>query len=270
MELVSSKHRVMAVMVLTFTNSLAGIALGYLAGYILDWRLLLRVIYVPGLLHLIIVCFLPESVPWLLSQSKEEEAIQVLREIARFNKRPLLKEQLRNLRWSNRQVITQSESLDGHYSIRQILNALGPRISQYCFVWFSNLFIEMGLVLNLKYLSGNKFRNYSLISFLDLPGILIAALLMNRIGRRCSMSLFMASCSTLLIAMTVFDQDYSDYCWYLYFLAKMASKCSYITLYFFTAEVFPTNCRNSMLSLCTMVGGFGYMLAPLTPLLVRI
>ncbi|XP_034482692.1 organic cation transporter protein-like [Drosophila innubila] len=267
MELVSSKHRVMAVMVLTLTSGLAGTALGYLAGYILDWRLLLRVIYIPGLLHLIILCWLPESIPWLLSQSKEEEVIQILREIARVNKRPLPEEQLKELRRNNRQVVTQSEAHDGHYSLRQIFDALGLRIYLCCFVWFSSLLIGLGLILNLNDLSGNKFRNYSLTSFLDLPGILIAALLMNRIGRRWAMSLFMGSCSTLLIAITILDMDYPNMSWYLYFLAKMASTCNFITLYFVTAEIFPTHCRNSMLSLCAMVGSFGYMLAPQTPLL---
>lgn len=205
LELVSSKHRVMAFMVLTSANGLAGTALGYLAGYILDWRLLLRVIYIPGLLHLILLCFLPESVPWLLSQSKEEEAIGILREIARVNQRPLPEVQLKELKRKNRQVVTESGTHHGHYSLRQIFNVLGLRIYLCCFVWFSSSLIELGLLLNLQDISGNKFTNYSLTSFMNLPGILIAAFLMNLIGRRWAMSFFMGLCSTLLIAKTILD-----------------------------------------------------------------
>jgi hypothetical protein len=36
----------------------------------------------------------------------------------------------------------------------------------------------------------------------------------------------------------------------------------------FTAEIFPTKLRTSLLGLCSMVGRLGSMLAPLTPLLV--
>lgn len=50
----------------------------------------------------------------------------------------------------------------------------------------------------------------------------------------------------------------------------MLSTGSFWLLYFFTSEIFPTSCRNSLLSFCSTVGRFGSMLAAQTPLLVLI
>ncbi|XP_034481942.1 organic cation transporter 1-like isoform X2 [Drosophila innubila] len=266
-ELVGPKHRVVAAMVISLTYGLAEAAMGYLASYIMDWRVLLRVLYTPALLHLIFICYLPESVRWLLSQSREEDAIQTLRKVARVNQRALPDDQLNELIQTNRELVANSEATDGHYSVRQIFNALGLRIAQCCFLWFTNTLIALGLTLNSIGLSGNKFQNFIMTGFMQLPGIILGTLLMHRFGRRWTLSLFLSSCSILLLAMAILDGDYPTFSWGLYFLAKMTSTGSFMVLYFFTSEIFPTSCRNSLLSFCSMMGRFGSMLAPQTPLL---
>jgi MFS-type transporter involved in bile tolerance (Atg22 family) len=56
----------------------------------------------------------------------------------------------------------------------------------------------------------------------------------------------------------------------LYLFGKFAITGAFDTTYVFTAEIFPTKLRNSMLGMCSMVGRIGSMLAPQTPLLVRL
>ncbi|KAH8372349.1 hypothetical protein KR093_011191, partial [Drosophila rubida] len=268
-ELVGPKHRVVAATFISLTYGLAEAGMGYLASYILDWRVLLRLLYTPALLHLIFICYLPESVRWLLSQSREEEAIQTLRRVARVNQRSLPEDQLNEVIRTNRELVAGSKATDGHYSARQIFNALGVRIGQCCFLWFTNTLIALGLTLNSVGLSGNKFQNFSMTGFMQLPGIVLGMLLMHRLGRRWTLSMFLSSCSLLLLAMALFEEDYPAYSGALYFLAKMTSTGSFMVLYFFTSEIFPTSCRNSLLSFCSMVGRFGSMLAPQTPLLIN-
>ncbi|KAH8307305.1 hypothetical protein KR044_009705, partial [Drosophila immigrans] len=268
-ELVGPKHRVVAATFISLTYGLAEAGMGYLASYILDWRVLLRLLYTPALLHLVFICYLPESVRWLLSQSREEDAIQTLRRVARINQRSLPEDQLNELIRSNRELMACSKATDGHYSAGQIFNALGLRIGQCCFLWFTNTLIALGLTLNSVGLGGNKFQNFSMTGFMQLPGIVMGMLLMHRLGRRWTLSMLLSSCAILLLAIAFFEEDYSTYSGALYFLAKMTSTGSFMVLYFFTSEIFPTNCRNSLLSFCSMVGRFGSMLAPQTPLLIN-
>lgn len=202
-ELVGPKHRVMAAIGISLTYGLAEAGMGVLASYLLDWRTFLRVLYTPALLHLLFICYLPESVRWLLSQSREEQAIQTLREAARVNRRQLSDTQITELIQGNRQLLAQSHLTDGHYSIRQIYKALGLRITQCCFLWFTNTLIALGLTLNFTSLSGDKFQNFSVIGLVQVPGIFLAMLLINRIGRRRTFSFLLSIFSGLLIAMAL-------------------------------------------------------------------
>ncbi|KAH8404447.1 hypothetical protein KR222_002056, partial [Zaprionus bogoriensis] len=267
-ELVGPKHRVLAAMVISLTYGLAEMSMGYLAKYLLNWRMLLRALYAPALLHLVLILYLPESVRWLLSQSREEQAIETLREAAQVNRRELPEEQLTELIQANRRTLAQAHAADGHYSARQIYSALGVRIAQCCFLWFTNTLIALGLTLNSTSLGGDKFMNFSMTGLMQLPGVVLATLLMHRIGRRWTLSFFLSTCSVLLIGMAFSESAYPSLAPVLYFLAKMSSTGSFVLLYFFTSEMFPTNCRNSLLSFCSMVGRFGSMLAPQTPLLM--
>ncbi|XP_062134526.1 organic cation transporter-like protein [Drosophila sulfurigaster albostrigata] len=203
-EFVGPKHRVLAATFISSTYGLAEAGMGYLAGYILDWRVLLRLLYTPALLHLIFICYLPESVRWLLSQSREEDAIHTLRRVARINQRSLPEDQLNELIRTNRELLASSKASQGHYSARQIFGALGLRIARCCFLWFTNTLISLGLTLNSVGLNGNKFQNFSMVGFMQLPGIVLSMLLMHRIGRRWTLSMFLSSSAVLLLAMTLF------------------------------------------------------------------
>lgn len=54
----------------------------------------------------------------------------------------------------------------------------------------------------------------------------------------------------------------------LYMCGKLAITASFTVLYVFTAELFPTNARHSMIGVCSTIGRMGSALAPQTPLLV--
>ncbi|KAH8257082.1 hypothetical protein KR038_002601 [Drosophila bunnanda] len=156
----------------------------------------------------------------------------------------------------------------GHYTARQICRALGGRIALCCFVWFSHTLIALGMSIHSGGLSGNKFENFSMTGFMQVPGILLGTALMHWIGRRWALTSCQFTFATLILVVAATDEDYPQASSILFFLAKMISTGSFMILYFFTSEIFPTNCRNSLLSFCSCIGRFGSMLAPQTTLLI--
>lgn len=56
----------------------------------------------------------------------------------------------------------------------------------------------------------------------------------------------------------------------MFLVSKMAITMSFGILYIYTVEIFPTNLRQSLLSVCSMFGRIGSMIAPQTPLLAKI
>jgi hypothetical protein len=62
--------------------------------------------------------------------------------------------------------------------------------------------------------------------------------------------------------------DYDTAKLIIFLAGKFAITIAFTVVYVFTAELFPTELRHSMLGTCSMVGRIGSIIAPQTPLLV--
>ncbi|XP_017013613.2 organic cation transporter protein-like [Drosophila takahashii] len=266
-ELVGPKRRVAAATIITIFYALGEAFLGFLASQVQHWRWLLRVLYVPAVLQILFLWILPESVRWLLSQGAEEKAADVLRRAARINKRALPEEQVEELLASNRQKLSQAN--ESQYPIMRAVRFFSLRIANCCLCWFTHTLIALGLSLNSVNLGGNKYTNFMLNGFIQIPGLLLPLVIMDRVGRRYSLCVSMLLCAICMGASAGVPEDNYAGSLILFLIGKLAITCSFQILYFFTSEIFPTNVRNSLLSLCSMVGRIGSMLAPQTPLLAK-
>ena len=64
--------------------------------------------------------------------------------------------------------------------------------------------------------------------------------------------------------------DYTTAKLIVFLAGKFAITIAFTVVYVFTAELFPTELRHTMLGTCSMVGRIGSIIAPQTPLLVSI
>ncbi|ALC44949.1 CG7458, partial [Drosophila busckii] len=264
-ELVGPKRRVAAATIITIFYALGEAFLGILASQVQNWRWLLRILYAPAILQILFLWILPESVRWLLSQGKEQRAAAVLRRAAHINKRDLPEQQLDELLASNREKLQQTN--ESQYPIMKTARFFVWRIANCCFCWFTHTLIALGLSLNSVNLGGNKYNNFMLNGFVQIPGLLLPLIIMDRIGRRYSLCMSLLLCAICMGASAAVGTANYASALTLFLIGKMAITCSFQILYFFTSEIFPTNVRNSLLSLCSMVGRIGSMLAPQTTLL---
>lgn len=85
-ELVGPKYRVISSAVSSSMFAVGQVTLGLIAWLINPWRYLIIALHVPCFLILSYYWFLPESVRWLLSKNKYEEAVKILENVARVNK----------------------------------------------------------------------------------------------------------------------------------------------------------------------------------------
>ncbi|KAH8404444.1 hypothetical protein KR222_002044, partial [Zaprionus bogoriensis] len=266
-ELVGPKRRVAAATIITIFYAIGEACLGILASQLQNWRWLLRVLYAPAILQILFLWILPESVRWLLSQGKEEKAAAVLRRAAKINKRYLPAEQLDELLASNHSKLEQAN--EAQYPIKQAARFFIWRIANCCFCWFTHTLIALGLSLNSVNLGGSKYNNFMLNGFVQIPGLLLPLIIMDRIGRRYSLCASMLVCAICMGASAAIGSGEYAASLTLFLIGKLAITCSFQILYFFTSEIFPTNVRNSLLSFCSMIGRIGSMLAPQTTLLVK-
>lgn len=102
-----------------------------------------------------------------------------------------------------------------------------------------------------------------------ISGFFLPVLIMDRYGRRYSLFACMLV-SGITIAVTIFlDESQPILNLVLFLIGKFSITSSFQILYFYTAEIFPTNVRHTLLSFCSMFGRFGSMIAPMTPYLAK-
>lgn len=171
------------------------------------------------------------------------------------------------------------------------------------FCWLANTFIYYGLSLNSVAFAGDKYVNFILVAVVEIPAHFLTWLLTDYVGRKATLSgsfifsgLFCLAIQFLpsgnqiknrtinkyLLLINVYiyvstgvsnQIDYIAGGWIytpliLYMGGKWCITMSFSTVYLYTAEMFPTNLRHSLLGICSMTGRIGSILAPQTPLLV--
>lgn len=260
---------------------------GIVAMYFHNFRDFLRVLFVPHFVALTIVWFIPESVRWLLTKGKLTQARKIIFQAAKMNG-VTLSESTKQSLYNAKEIklITMQETNSGETvgasSMESVFESerrnpflvairsksLILRLVNCLFCWFTNSFIYYGLNINSVALAGSKYVNYILVNLVEVPAVLLAYYLMDKIGRKKTL------CSSLLlsgIACVVSEFvaiDASTERLILFIIGKCGITVSFTILYVFSSELFPTYLRQSFMNACSTVGSVGSMIAPQTPLLV--
>ncbi|XP_018793268.1 PREDICTED: solute carrier family 22 member 4-like [Bactrocera latifrons] len=266
-ELVGPKRRVMACSLITIFYAIGEVALGLVAKYYQNWRVILRIVYIPAIVFITYIWILPESIRWLMSQAKEEDAKNILQRAARVNKRKLSNGSLDKLILSNR--VKLATATGGRFPIIESFKKLTWRIINCSFCWIIVVLVYYGISLNAVLLDGNKYNNFIFIALIEIPGFFLPLIIMPRFGRRYSLCGTMLLSGLCCLITTFLPSDQFVWRLILFLIGKLMITAAFQVLYFFTSEIFPTNVRNSLLSFCSMVGRVGSMLAPQTPLLAK-
>lgn len=278
-EWVSSKYRALGTTLVVTSFPLGEMLLGIVAMYIHNFRYLLRVLYTPGLLVILYFWLVPESVRWLLITGKVDRAVKVLKRIAKVNGKTLSDKSIEmlHLQYSTKPKSNDvnAEKTENKLSIfeqiKLVLGSkkLGLRLMNCCYQWVTCCFCYYGLSLISTHIPGtNRYTSYIIVQAVEIPGALLPALLLNRFGRKkllfCSLTL------TGLASMTApwVPKEQSMIVLGLFMIGKSSITFAFNVLYIFTAELWPTNLRTTIMNSCSMTGRMGAVFAPLTTLLV--
>ena len=224
-----------------------------LAYLIRDWRLLVLSYSVPSLASLLMFWLLPESPRWLLTVGKIQEAEQIVKEGAKYNKIKLPD----NFQLDPIKSKTESSKktfLDLYKSPNMRAKTLILNMN-----WFVNTFAYYGLSLNMSSLTGGSdiFLNFSMASVIELPAYAAATFLVVYFGRRVPYSLSLISYGISLIIIIMVPRGIFPYDWpviVLSLVSKMSITFSFGVIFLFTAELFPTEVRTSGIGSANFIG----------------
>ncbi|XP_047990663.1 organic cation transporter protein-like [Leguminivora glycinivorella] len=272
MEMVGPRMRVAFGTSMNSFFSVGCVIAGLLAWAFNDWRVLTRVLYIPMFIMSFSLWFVPESVRWYMSEGRYQESETVLKAAARMNRKQLSDKSLEALRESVEEEKRKNEmekqtKTKEPWLIVQVFRH--KQILIRCLIspiwWVTFTIVYYGLSINVVNMSGNRYLNFVAVSAVEVPGYWTSMFLLGIIGRKPVLITAFWVCAACQAAYIFMPDGYYELSLTVYLIGKFSIAMVAAGLYVYTAELYPTRNRHSLLGYSSMVGRIGSILAPLTP-----
>ncbi|KAJ3678388.1 hypothetical protein LUZ60_002191 [Juncus effusus] len=256
------------------------------------WRYLLALSSLPSFALLLFYPITLESPRYLCMKGKTNEAIQVLESMAKVNSLslPAGKLVISGSRKEEEEVelVTASESVQERNEIgglSAITRLLSPNLVRSTVllwtVFFGHAFLYYGLVLLTSELShgirvceagekdvlshhsndGNLYRNVFITSFGELPGLILSAAIVDKVGRKMSMTcLLLIGCVFIMPLLTPQNEGFTTF---FLFIARTCISASFTIMHIYAPEIYPTAVRATGVGFASSIARFGGILCPL-------
>ncbi|XP_022817151.1 solute carrier family 22 member 3-like [Spodoptera litura] len=235
--------------------SLAGVS--YLVRNSDDFQL---VISVPVFATLFLYCLADESPKWLLDNNRLNEATVIMEKIAKYNNTPAgnIKSDLQTYAAQQTALKLQKVSFWHIFRYRR----LTINLCCMAFIYFTCGMGYYGVSQYIGQMSGDIHSNVAMSGGLLIPGTCIAAYSLQKFGRRSFLMTTSFLSGTLMIAVILIPENAH--------LARVLVACigcsvffmSFIIVFLYGVELFPTTIRNSVLGFLSVMSRVGQIAAP--------
>ncbi|KAF0311178.1 Organic cation transporter protein [Amphibalanus amphitrite] len=267
-ELSDCEHRA-ALATLVFLPFGIGIMLLAVASYYIRTRWLLQLaLAIPCVLLLPNFWLMPDSPRWLLIKGRFPEALEILRQGARWNRRkmPSDDEVLKMMSDVRQTHIAREEALRGDSRDSALQRVLAlvrtPLMRRYTiastFIYFAMAGSYFGISFDVSQLSTNPHLAVALSGVMEIPACLIYPLL-NRFGRRRCLIAFLF---TTAIAMFLVFVKKDATLWLVLGLVGKLSVTSALNMFSYVSEYMPTQQRGLAMGLHQTASRIGGAVSP--------
>lgn len=235
------------------------LSLPWIALWIGNWRNLIWATSLPMLCVLIAPCVLPESVRWLLTKGRVNQAVDVLKKFEKVNGKKIPSEVMDEFIMTSRQTKEEKESGGSLMRSAPLRNTLIIMVAVFmaCAVIFDGL-VRLSDNLGLDF-----FITFTLTSATEIPSVTLLAIVLDKWGRR-NLTCGPMSLSGLIILVALFVPKGIPQA-SLAIMARFFINMSYNAIIQWATELLPTAVRASGSSLIHMSG---YVATALSPFIV--
>lgn len=242
-----------------------------IASYTHNFRWMLRIASLFGFVLITYIWTLSESLRWLLVNRKHKEAIKVVKKAAKLNginisqrTFDIIGEKCKN------EIAVNDQNKCGESLIDVLKNpSLFMRFLICIICWIISTLVTYGVSIASVSLQGDKYVNFMIIAMGATPSVFLTYLMLRYVRRRFGLCISFLVTGLSIIASQLFSSmtSISLTC---FFLGKFFIHHSFTSLYVYTSELWPTSIRHSVMGVCSMIGRFGSIVAPMTPMLVSL
>lgn len=276
MELFQTRYRTRAGMGVAMLATSCSMVIGLISYLLPYWRHMQLAISIPTVITIAFLWLLPESLRWLLTNQKRDEALVVAQKFTKFNRIPLPEDTAKNMDVISGQIAkNSSQSFQGNViSLLKIPKVRRTSIILF-YAWFSASVVYYGITFSIPNLSGNASLNFFIAGALETTARFIGYFIINRFGRRIPLSVCFILSGVLCMVSGCVNKVYEDQnipglktfttIMALFGRASMGQCFAFILIV--TSEVFPTVLRTIGAGACAFWSRIGGMIAPFSLLL---
>ncbi|XP_013105063.2 carcinine transporter [Stomoxys calcitrans] len=262
LEYVGPKYRTfVANMPIAIFFTSAACLLPWIAYYLANWQYLAIATSAPLILVIFTPWLVPESARWLVSQGKIDKSIEILKKLAKSNRRDVSEQTFQNFRESCLKL-QQEEEQNSSYSILDLFKT--PRLRRttiiLVFVWMCITLVFDGHVRNVGSLPLNIFLTFTIACLSEFPAGVILLWTMDNLGRRWNAcgSMVLSGVFSLLAAFAPSDAYIVAFA----IIGRFFVNISYNVGSQYAAEVLPTVVRAQGVAFIHIMGYASTIVAP--------
>jgi len=259
MELVGPSKRMFVGIVVEVFWALGVMILGLVAYFIRDWHYLQMTVSFPILLLSCYWWFIPESPRWLLARGRDGEAEEIIRHAAKVNGSVLPEKLFDNKTFDE---VYQREKLSHAFTSPRFI----IRLTIICYCWLVCAMVFYGLSLNAGKLAGDIYVNFELMGLMEMAAYGLCLLLLNRVGRKpmqiACMVVGGGACLSTIFVVVFADKSLEWINIVLSLLGKFGASAAFAIIFVYSAELFPTILRNSLMGVSCLFARVGGMISP--------
>ncbi|XP_038077427.1 organic cation transporter protein-like isoform X1 [Patiria miniata] len=234
------------------------------AMFIREWRTLSLVLSVPSIVLLIPVLFVEESIRWLVSKGRIDEAEAVIRRIARMNKKTLPDVLFDQGDIHEQMELQKSKIPPSAIDLYRTPN-MAVKTLNLQFNWMVNNLVYYGLSQSTGDLGVNTYWAFFVSGAVEIPALLYATFGLECFGRKLNLGILeliggVACLATIFIPKGIWRIVVA-------MIGKFCISATFSIVYVYTVELFPTPVRAVGLGVSSVASRVGGILSPIILLL---
>ncbi|XP_042891765.1 organic cation transporter protein-like [Penaeus japonicus] len=278
LEVNQPKHRAATGILIFLPWAFCDIALGGYGYLLRDWRWFSFTVSLPALLFLPALWFIDESPRWLIVRGRYDDALQVLRKAARWNKAELPAEGELLALMDDIKKEALIDGKEGEASTPGFMNSLKVIVKEVTVLVktrrirsitlsFYMQFIVLGMVyygisFGADKLGVDPFVYMAVNGVVEIPSGTVTIPLVGKLGRRLSCTLSFVVTAGSLMVLGFIPSGLNWLVITMAMVGKLAISIAYQVVFLYACELFPTEVRVRGLGTSTILAKAGAVLAP--------
>ncbi|XP_038048377.1 organic cation transporter protein-like [Patiria miniata] len=262
-EIVGPSKRVLVGTVAAIFASIGYVILSMLAYFIRDWRHLQLAISLPYVVAFLLVLVVPESPRWLISKGRFKEAEKIITKIAKVNGTKVPENLFESLENIQENETDPKSSSARRTTVLDLFRT--PNIRKKTLVIFFNWFVTnmtyYGLSLSTSSLGIDDYVAAFVSGALEVPAALFNWFVMEKFGRRFSLSALFVSGGVFCLITTFVPLGAGRVA--VAMIGKFAITAVFNHIYIYSSELYPTVIRGIGLGASSMVARVSGVLCPI-------